>query len=270
MAPTDEAPLVSCLMVTADRGAFVRRAVRCFLRQTYPHRELVVVDDGAEDLEPVLRDVPAEQLVYVKVDRRPEQVLGHLRNVSLDHARGAVVLQWDDDDWIHADRIARQLAVLQEGADAVVLHGSLLHLDTPRYFRHPYRGYLPDGWPGSIMHRRDDAVRYPAMRRAEDSVYLRQWQERRLVQMREDETHLHIRCYHGGNTWERAHFLSKLKNTPRDLFLYGWHRHVRGDVFGHPRFRLSLADRAAFEQYVEDSLDLGLFALATGASTTAG
>ena len=261
MAPLEEDPLVSCLMVTADRGAFCRRAVRCFLRQTYPHRELVVVDDGAEDLEPVLRDVPADQLVYVKLDRTPGQVLGHLRNVSLDRARGSVVLQWDDDDWIHPDRIARQLAVLRGGADAVVLHGSLLHLDTPRFFRHPYRGYLPNGWPGSIMHRRDEHRRYPAMRRAEDSVYLRRWGRRRLVQMRDAETHLHIRCYHGGNTWERQHFFSKLRNTPRDLLLYGWHRHVRRDGLGHPRFRLTVPEQAAFAQYVEDSLDLGLFAV---------
>ena len=100
-------------------------------------------------------------------------------------------------------------------------------------------------------------------------MYLAHWLSRRYVQMRHDETHLHIRCFHGRNTWEQHHFVSKLRNTPRDLFLYGWHRHVRGDVFGHPRFRLSPADRAAFEQYVEDSLELGVFA-AAGAPTSVG
>ena len=53
-APAASPLLVSCIMVTADRGALAARAIRCFARQTHPHRELVVLDDGREEIGPVL------------------------------------------------------------------------------------------------------------------------------------------------------------------------------------------------------------------------
>ena len=36
-------PLISCLCVTRARVALLNRAVRCFLDQSYPHIELVIL-----------------------------------------------------------------------------------------------------------------------------------------------------------------------------------------------------------------------------------
>lgn len=249
---------VSCLMVTANRPHLVRRAVHCYLQQTYPHRELVVVDDGAEDLSEVLREVPPAELRYVRLPAQPENVLGALRNVALDAATGAYLVQWDDDDWYHPERIARQVAVLEAGADACTLAASLMHLDTPAFAGHPYVGWLPKGVPGSIMHRRDDAVRYPALRRAEDTVYLEAWRRRRYVQLPGDQAHLFIRCFHGANTWQQDHFVRRIRNDVPAALAYAWHRYVRRDLFGHPRFRLSADARLAFALYLEDSRRFGL------------
>lgn len=42
--------LVSCLMVThSSRLKFVKRAIACFKAQTYPSKELVIVDDGPDE-----------------------------------------------------------------------------------------------------------------------------------------------------------------------------------------------------------------------------
>lgn len=257
-ASSTEAPLVSCLMVTANRLTLCRRSVRCFLRQTWPNRELVVVDDGTQDLTPVLQDVPAEQLRYLRIEKEEGNVLGALRNRSLDAARGAFLAQWDDDDWYHPERLARQMEPLLGGADACTLDASLMHLNTPAFLLHPYVGTLKGGVPGSIIHRRDDALRYPAMRRAEDTVYLDAWRARQHVSLGADEAHLFIRAFHGSNTWEVAHFTRRIRNTPGALAAYVWHQHVRRDLFGHPRFRLSATAREAFGLYLEDSYELGL------------
>lgn len=257
-APTDR-PLVSCLMVTADRPRLMRRSVRCYRRQTYPHRELVVVDDGRTDLSPILRPLPDEEVTYISLDASTDRVLGTLRNVALDEASGTYLTQWDDDDWYHEERLARQAAVLDDGADACALQGTLMHLDLPTYFSHPYIGLLEDGVPGSIMHRCDDSIRYPDMHRAEDTAYLDHWldQEYRLLPV--SASHLFIRCFHGNNTWEAPHFLSRIRNTPWDALSYAWYRYVRGNLFRHRRFQLSDAAWAAFETYLRDSLDLDLF-----------
>ncbi len=52
-------PLVSCVMATGNRTRFIPQALRCFLRQTYPNRELLVIDDGEPSVEHFCRDLPA-------------------------------------------------------------------------------------------------------------------------------------------------------------------------------------------------------------------
>ncbi len=56
MSQGRDQPLVSCIMPTRDRRAFVPRAIAYFLRQDYANKELVIVDDGTDpvsDLVPV-------------------------------------------------------------------------------------------------------------------------------------------------------------------------------------------------------------------------
>jgi glycosyltransferase involved in cell wall biosynthesis len=255
---TTDLPKVSCLMVTANRRDLCRRSIRCYNRQTYPNRELVVVDDGEQDLTPALKAVPDDELVYVPLDPDPSNFLGRLRNVTLEAANGEILTQWDDDDWYHPERIEKQARVLQNGYDACCLYGALMHIDSEKYVDHPYVGYLEDGVPGSIMHRRSQTIRYPEIRRAEDTVYLDEWRAKRYTMLPGSEAHLFIRCFHGSNTWEKKHFLTRMRNTVPDALAYVWHRFVRGDLFQHPRFHLTDEARRAFEMYLNDSRDLDL------------
>jgi glycosyltransferase involved in cell wall biosynthesis len=257
-ASTGPAPKVSCLMVTADRLDLSRRSILCYRRQTYPNKELVIVDDGQVDMAPLLSELSPEEVRYIRLEKREENVLGRLRNVALDAARGDLVAQWDDDDWYHPQRLETQVAAILAGHDACTLGGTLMHLDTDAYFHHPYVGTLRDGVPGSILHRRDQSVRYPEMRRSEDKLYLQAWIERKHARLPVDNSHLFIRCFHGTNTWESDHFLTRMRNTPIDLLSYAWNRYVRRDLFRHRRFRLSQAAKRSFEMYLEDSYNLGL------------
>jgi len=249
----DGQPKVSCLMVTANRKHLMRRSIKCFRDQDYENKEMVVVDDGEQDLEEVLRDVPTEQLRYLKLEKKPDHTLGKLRNRSLDEATGDFLIQWDDDDWYHPERISIQARVLQEGHDACCLSGALMHLDEEPFIRHPYIGYLPDGVPGSIMHRKDEDIRYPHQRRAEDTIYLQEWMQNRYRQLPNEYSYLFIRCYHGNNTWEKQHFLRRIRNNPKDAVLYAWHKILLGRLFDHPRFQLTEKQQEAFQMYMEDS-----------------
>ena len=254
----DELPLVSCLMVTADRRRLCRRAIRCYNRQTYPNRELVVADDGEQDLTLALDAVPEEELTHVRLPSDKDHVLGQLRNRALDAASGTLRAQWDDDDWYHPERIERQAQVLRDGHDACCLRGTLMHIDSPKFVHRPYIGCLPEGVPGTIMHRRDPDIRYPNMRREEDTAYLEQWKQKRYALLPPSDTHLFIRCFHGTNTWEKDHFLRRLRNSVSDALAYVWYRYIEGNLFQHPRFQLSEKDHHAFEQYLQDSDTLDL------------
>ncbi len=260
-------PRVSCLMVTANRKRLAERAVTCFVNQTYPNRELVIIDDGKEDYTPLFHGIDPRDVTYVRIPRTSRLVLGTLRNIALEHARGEYLVQWDDDDWYHPERIARQVSCLDQGYDACCLSASLMHLDNQDFFSLPYIGYLPNGIPGSIMHRRSKTIRYPEYRRAEDTVYLKQWMKRRYIKLPEIHAGLFIRCFHGTNTWEEDHFIRRIRNSPASWVNYMYHKFLRGDLSGHPRFRLPSHLRSAFEQYVEESRSLNLFTTNTHQET---
>lgn len=99
------APLVSCIMPTADRASFIPQAIACFLAQDYDERELLVLDNGREPIEHL---IPRQSNIrYQRVYGRFK--LGELRNQACELAQGAVVVHWDDDDWYPANRISVQV-----------------------------------------------------------------------------------------------------------------------------------------------------------------
>jgi GT2 family glycosyltransferase len=120
------APLVSCVMPTFDRRSFVPQAVRYFLRQDYPAKELIVVDDGPEPVRDLLPDDP--RIRYHRLETRT--VLGAKRNLACDLARGPIIVHWDDDDWASPERVSVQVAALTTGQANVCGMASLLYYDT--------------------------------------------------------------------------------------------------------------------------------------------
>jgi O-antigen biosynthesis protein len=130
-APRDSAaagaavPLVTCIMPTFDRRSFVPQAVRYFLRQDYPDKELVIVDDGPEPVSDLL---PADsRIIYHRLDART--VLGTKRNLACELARGPVIAHWDDDDWASPERLSVQVAALTGSGADVCGTASMLYYD---------------------------------------------------------------------------------------------------------------------------------------------
>lgn len=245
-------------MVTADRPMLLKRSLISYCNQTYNNTELIVVDDGQEDLAPLLQDLPGD-VKYLKIDKKPENVLGHLRNISLEAASGEFITQWDDDDWYHPQRLQIQADALLQGYDACCLSHTLMHIDKTSFLQSPYVALFRRGTPGSIMHRRNEMIRYPALRRGEDDIYLRMWSKKRLHKLPQSYAHLFIRCFHGSNTWHMKHFLEQIRNTLPDYIAYICYCYIAGNLFMHPRFQLDGNGRAAFSQYLQDSFAARLF-----------
>lgn len=122
-----ENPLVSCIMPTYNRRPFVPKAIEYFLQQDYPHRELIIVDDGSE---PVSDLIPADpRLRYVQSANR--QSVGAKRNYACEAAQGEIISCWDDDDWYGPDRLSAQVKPLLEGTAEVTGLGPGLLLSLP-------------------------------------------------------------------------------------------------------------------------------------------
>jgi O-antigen biosynthesis protein len=228
-------PLVSCIMPTRDRPEFALRAIEYFLRQTYPSRELVVVDDGEEGLADRLPRDP--RIRYV---RSPHQEsLGAKRNRACALARGTLVAHWDDDDWYAPARLAAQAEPILEGrADMSGLAGTrFVDLErwqtwscTPELHR---RLFVADVNGGTLVYERrvwEHLSRFPDDSLAEDAVFLKRALRRgaRLASLPSAALFLYVR--HAGNSWS---------------FACGEHLDPAGWILaGQPRF--PRADRAFY------------------------
>lgn len=100
---------------TARRRLFVPQAIRYFLRQDYPNKELLVVDDGPEPMADLVPEHP--QVRYVRLEG--SRTLGVKRNLCVEAAQGDLIMHWDDDDWTTAQRISYQVEALLN-ADAEI------------------------------------------------------------------------------------------------------------------------------------------------------
>jgi glycosyltransferase involved in cell wall biosynthesis len=195
-------PLVSGLMVTSGRPALAARAIACFLAQTYRHRELVIVDDDADDT--LARHVAALGDQRLRLLRLPPEgrSLGALRNLAVAAAQGEFVCQWDDDDLCDPARIECQMQVLREAdADACFLSRWMIWWPAGRRLACSNARV----WEGSMLVRRNCLTAYPELRRGEDTPVVEQLMATRRVVLL-DQPRLYVYAVHGANTFDAAHF----------------------------------------------------------------
>lgn len=115
------------------RRAQAHAAIRSFLLQSYPAKELVIVNSAiAPDLpsfRPLLdnrygvatslmREIFVPRYSAPRVDTPVEDntiTLGDLRNIALGASTGQWFISWDDDDWSHPDRLTHMMDQAQPG-----------------------------------------------------------------------------------------------------------------------------------------------------------
>jgi tetratricopeptide (TPR) repeat protein len=194
--------LVSCLMVT--RGALwpAVHAIETFRRQTWTARELVVVDDSAQQpLAAVIAALADPRIRHVRLPPS-QQTLGDLRNLAVALAVGDLVCQWDDDDLHDPLRIEIGVRALAAStADAVFLERWVTWWPQQRRIGVSKR-YL---WEGSMLARRAALPFYASVRKGEDTPLVDALRrDGRIASL--DLPWLY--CYNitGRNTWDALHF----------------------------------------------------------------
>jgi len=112
---SDRLPLVSCICPTYNRPPshqhLLEEAIESFLRQDYPNKELIVINDcpGQE----LVCDAPGVRVVNVP-ERFP--TLGEKRNAGVRLSRGELIAPWDDDDISLPWRLSLSVARLGDAA----------------------------------------------------------------------------------------------------------------------------------------------------------
>ena len=192
--------LVSCVMPTGDRRAFVPLAIECFLRQDHQRRELIVIDDGDDPVADLIPVHPA--ISYERVGGG--MTLGAKRNLACSRASGEVIVHWDDDDWSAPWRISYQLRELREtGADLAGLRelyfrrpqdGGAWRYEYPAVSERPWVAGGTLCYPRSVWERH----RFPELDVGEDTRFV--WSARGLRIHAHADSRFYVATVHARNT----------------------------------------------------------------------
>lgn len=106
--------LISIIVPVYGVEAYLGRCVESLLSQTYPHIEIILVDDGSPDSCPALCDAYKARDARVQVIHQENAGLSGARNAGLSIARGDYVAFVDSDDYVAADYIKTLYELMQE------------------------------------------------------------------------------------------------------------------------------------------------------------
>jgi glycosyltransferase involved in cell wall biosynthesis len=117
---------VSIVTPFLNAGPFIREAVESVLAQTYPHWELLLVDDGSTDDSTAIAQAFAaahpERIRCLRHDGRANKGASASRNLATTVARGELIAFLDADDVYLPDKLAAQVPLLDSHPDAGMLY----------------------------------------------------------------------------------------------------------------------------------------------------
>ena len=200
----DQNPLISVVIPTYNRAAFVVAAIESVLAQTYPHVEILIVDDGSTDetSEKVreLIELNSREGATVKPIRyihQNNQGPSRARNQGIAKAQGSWIAFLDSDDFWLPEKLELQVRTLERFEECGACYTNARLVDTSglnttafEVSRRPYNdfmGVVPDetiqlakafggSWIQTLVVRRDLVQQIggfdPGMPWAEDRDFL--------------------------------------------------------------------------------------------------
>jgi len=135
----DPAPLVSVILPTLDRADMLPTALDSVMDQTYPHWQLIIVDDGSRDhtdqvVQPYLDD---PRVTYLK--HEGSRGVAAARNTALEVATGDYIAYMDSDNSWYIDFLELILRFIHRDGHQVAYAMSAL-IEQGGHERRLYRG----------------------------------------------------------------------------------------------------------------------------------
>jgi len=202
-------PLISCICITNNRVAYLRRAIICFAYQNYPIKELVISypnkdSQTASFLEEILK---YNNLPLLILTRSNDESVGNARNIAISKCRGDYICIWDDDDWYHSSRLSFQLNSIFNTEP--IFHGSVLTrlILFDENTQLAYMSFL-HCWENTLLCKKEMIYQnqYAHLNLGEDSHIIKFLDNKKLLFHIETAPFLYVYIYHGSNTWNYEHF----------------------------------------------------------------
>lgn len=124
--------LVSIIITTYNRRHFIREAINSCLLQSYPHIEVIVVDDGSTDgtMEVLADLIHAKKIIY-HYKKNAERAAA--RNTGMKLASGHFYKFLDSDDLIEKECISTCIKCFLDHKDVMLVHTNCKVIDEKGY-----------------------------------------------------------------------------------------------------------------------------------------
>ncbi|MDD3517492.1 MAG: glycoside hydrolase family 99-like domain-containing protein, partial [Chromatiales bacterium] len=120
---------MSVIVRTLNRPDMLREAIRTVAAQTWPAIELVVVNDGGEDVAALVEEEAKGAIRgFVHLSLPPPHGRSRAANAGLEKAAGELLLFLDDDDWLLPPHVAGLVEALQREPAAIAAYSSVICL----------------------------------------------------------------------------------------------------------------------------------------------
>jgi glycosyltransferase involved in cell wall biosynthesis len=110
---------VSIVIPTYNRAYCLGKAIESVLAQTYPHFELIIVDDGSEDNTENLVKKYNAGISYIRQENNGPAAA---RNKGIQAARHDLLGFLDSDDWFAERKLEVQLRAMEENPAYLISH----------------------------------------------------------------------------------------------------------------------------------------------------
>lgn len=191
--------LVSCVLPTRNRAAWIPQAIASFQSQTYEPRELVILDNGDDGTEAL---IPPDPRIYY--ERLPGlRSTGAMRNVCAEAARGTILCHFDSDDWSAPSRVASQVASL--GDRMLTGFHTLLFYDTRDGQTYQWATNTPYAVGTSLCYRKAwwEGHPFSSVNVGEDLTFFKETYRKTPVRTADGCAHLVARL-HGEQTCRKS------------------------------------------------------------------
>lgn len=142
--------LISVLMPLYNAAFSLERCLQSILSQTYPHFELIAVNDGSTDTTKEILSKFALQDSRIKGEEFPSNKgIVKALNHGLQFCRGKWIARMDADDRMHPERLKKQLAFMEDNPEVDIL-GTKIRLF--RYDGEPSPGQINyQDWSNGLL-----------------------------------------------------------------------------------------------------------------------
>src|SRR5690242_12850241 len=107
-------PLVSVIMSVYNSEQWLKLAIDSIIQQTYPNWELIIIDDASnEAARQILQTYASDPRIIIHHRNTNHGLIKNL-NLGIDLSKGDFIARMDADDISEPDRLAKQVAYLQQ------------------------------------------------------------------------------------------------------------------------------------------------------------